>query len=239
MLAFSTLRNQLPEDLNSFSSLRPLLRERGCRALFPQVTPTGGIVARAQQLREQIFRWTGEPINIVAHSMGGLDARYLIARLGLGEMVRSLTTIATPHRGTWLADWFIGNYRHRVPLLLALELMGTNVDGFSDCRPEACAEFNARVPDEPGVYYFSYSGAVPQSRVSPILRRPWSLLTPIEGANDGMVSVSSACWGMHLGTIKADHFAQTPDGAFRHPFEDFDSVGFYLKVIEDLAYRGF
>jgi triacylglycerol lipase len=239
MLAFSTLRHQLPEDLNSFSSLRPLLHRRDVRALFPQVAPTGGVVARAHELRDQIRRWTNEPVNLVAHSMGGLDARYLISRLGLADQVRSLTTISTPHRGTGLADWFIGNYRHRVPLLLAMELMGTNVDGFADCRPRACAEFNRHTPDAPGVHYFSYGGAVTQSCVSPILRRPWTLLTPVEGPNDGMVSLASAQWGEYLGTIKADHFAQTPDGVFLRPGEDFDALGFYLKVVEDLAYRGF
>jgi triacylglycerol lipase len=239
MLAFSTLRMQLPEDLNSFSALREPLRQRGFRALFPQVLPTGGITARAEQLRDLIRRWTDEPFNIIAHSMGGLDARYLITHLGMADRVRSLTTISTPHRGTWLADWFISNYRHRVPLLVAMETMGINVDGFADCRPAACALFNAQTPDAPSVRYFSYGGAVPHCRVSPVLRRPWCLLTPIEGPNDGMVSVASAHWGEYLGTLEADHFAQTPDAVFLHPGEDFDALGFYLNLVEDLAYRGF
>jgi triacylglycerol lipase len=239
MLAFSTLRLQLPEDLNSFSSLREPLRQRGFRALFPQVPPTSGIAARAEQLRDLIRRWTDEPINLIAHSMGGLDARYLITHLGMAEHVRSLTTISTPHRGTWLADWFIGNYRHRVPLLVAMETMGVNVDGFADCRPAACTAFNAHTPDMPGVHYFSYGGAVPHCRVSPILRRPWCLLTPVEGPNDGMVSVASAHWGEYLGDIEADHFAQTPDAVFLRPGEDFDALDFYLNLVEDLAYRGF
>jgi triacylglycerol lipase len=239
MLAFSTLHMQLPDDLNSFSSLRPFLQERGFRALFPQVIPTGGVIARAHELRAQILRWTDEPVNIIAHSMGGLDARYLITHLGLAERVRSLTTLATPHRGTWLADWFIANYRHRVPLLLAMEALGTNVDGFQDCRPAACVALNAATPDMPGVRYFSYGGAVPQERVCPMLRRPWQLLSAAEGPNDGMVSLASARWGEYLGTMNADHFAQTPDSTFLNPEQNFDSLGFCLKVIEDLAYRGF
>jgi triacylglycerol lipase len=239
MLAFSTLHMQLAEDHNSFSSLRPFLRERGFRALFPQVTPTGGVVSRAGQLREHILRWTDEPVNVIAHSMGGLDARFLITHLGMAARVRSLTTISTPHRGSWLADWFIGNYRHTVPLLLAMEAMGTDVDGFNDCRPAVCAVFNERTPDAPDVVYFSYGGAVPQSAVNPVLRRPWQLLSAAEGANDGMVSVASARWGEYLGTVPADHFAQTPDAACLRPEVDFDALGFCLRVIEELAYRGF
>jgi hypothetical protein len=40
--------------------------------------------------------------------MGGLDARYLISKLGYGTKVASLTTISTPHRGSPLADVALG-----------------------------------------------------------------------------------------------------------------------------------
>ena len=196
MLAFSAIKMRMPENLNSFASLAQSLRDRGFRALFPQVAPTSGIVERANQLRDQILRWTDQPVNLIAHSMGGMDARYLITHLGMADRVRSLTTISTAHRGTPLADWFIANYRNRVPLLLALEAFGVNVDGFADCRLDASAAFNATTPDMPGVTYFSYGGAVPQSRVSPFLRRAWTILTPLEGPNDGMVSVASRAGGV-------------------------------------------
>jgi triacylglycerol lipase len=239
MLAFTTLSMSLPEDFNYFVHLRGFLRDRGFRALFPKVTPTGGIVARAEQLREQITCWTDEPVNIIAHSMGGLDARYLITHLGMADRVRSLTTIATPHRGSQLLEWFVANFGQRVPLLLAMEALGLNVDGFQDCRPGACQEFNARTPDMPGVKYFSYGGAVPASRIAPVLRRAWSLVNAAEGPNDGMVSVASARWGEYLGTLCADHFAQTPDMMLVHPGESFDPLGFYFRLLEDLARRGF
>jgi len=239
MLAFSTLSMQLSKDPNCFSPLRQFLRERGFRALFPLVIPTGGVVDRAEQLRDQICAWTDQPVNVIAHSMGGLDVRHMITHLGMENRVRSLTTIATPHRGTYLVQWFIENFRQRVPLLLAMEAMGVNVDGFRDCQPEVCKEFNARTPDRPEVSYFSYGGAVPAARVTPLLRRAWNLLNAVEGPNDGMVSVKSARWGEYLGTIHADHFAQTPDMVFVHPNEDFDPLGFYFRMIEDLARRGF
>src|SRR5262249_55243094 len=143
MLGYSLMRMQLPEDLNCFSPLAKFLRERGFRVLFPQVTPAGGVAERAGELRDQIRAWTHEPVNLVAHSMGGLDARYLISRLGMAEQVRSLTMVATPNRGTYMADWFQANFRKRVPVLLAMEALGVNVNGFRDCRPAACVAFNA------------------------------------------------------------------------------------------------
>jgi len=239
MLACSMLRLQLRDDYNYFGVLRQFFEERGFRVLFPRVLPTGGIVERAPMLAEQIRHWTSEPINLIAHSMGGLDARYLIAHLGMADQVRSLTTISTPHRGSFMADWFRANFDRRVPLLGALRAMGISVEGFNDCRPSVCRLFNERTPDAPQVRYFSYAGAVPLHKVTPMLRRAWDLLTAAEGPNDGLVSVASARWGEFLGTIYADHFAQTPDGLFVHPGESFDSLSFILRVVENLARRGF
>jgi triacylglycerol lipase len=238
MLAMTMLRMQIQEDTNYFSHLRPFLRERGIEALYPNVEPTGGVAERAEQLRDLIRHWTEEPVNIITHSMGGLDARYLITHLGMAERVASLTTIAAPHRGTTVADWFCLNFRQRVPLLLTLEAFGINVDGFRDCRTDICRTFNERTPDVPGVRYFSYTGNVPSSRVSPLLRRASNILTPAEGPNDGLVSVRSARWGEVLGSLTVDHFAQTPDGLFLRPGENFDALNFYSRLIEDLAHRG-
>lgn len=238
MLATTMLRMQIPEDTNYFSHLRPFLRERGVEGLYPNVPATGGVAARAEVLRDLIRHWTDEPVNIIAHSMGGLDARYVITHLGMADRVASLTTIAAPHHGTVVADWFCLNFRQRVPLLLTLEAFGINVDGFRDCRTDVCRTFNERTPDAAGVRYFSYTASVPSSRVSPLLRRAWNILTPAEGPNDGLVSVRSGAWGEVLGTLHADHFAQTPDALFVRPGENFDALGFYSRLIEDLAHRG-
>jgi triacylglycerol lipase len=239
MLGYSMLKFHRPDDVNYFSVLRNFLDPRGVSVLFPKVAPTSGVAERAEQLRDQIARWTDEPINIVAHSMGGLDARHMVAHLNMAGRVRSLTTISTPHHGSHMADWFQANFRRRVPLLLALEAMGINVNGFSDCLPAACREFNKVTPNSPNIRYFSFGGDVPAARLTPFLRRAWGILTSVEGPNDGLVSVRSARWGEYLGTIQADHFAQTPDGVFVRDGEDFDALGFYVRLIEDLARRGF
>jgi triacylglycerol lipase len=239
MLALSLLKMQLPENRNCFWALRTFFESRGVRAFFPQVSPTSGVAERAAELRDQIRRFTDEPVNIIAHSMGGLDARHMITSLGMAERVRSLTTVSTPHRGTFLADWFVANFRNRVPLLLSLQALGVNVDGFRDCCLAACRDFNARTPNVDSVRYFSYGGSVSPSHLSPALRRAWALLMPVEGPNDGMVSVASAQWSEYLGTLHADHYAQTPDATFVRAGENFDSLGFYGRLVEDLARRGF
>src|SRR5207244_3121966 len=52
LLAFTTFSMALPEEFNYFTHLRSFLQDRGHRTIFPKVTPTGGVVARAQQLKE-------------------------------------------------------------------------------------------------------------------------------------------------------------------------------------------
>ncbi|HTL36549.1 MAG TPA: alpha/beta fold hydrolase [Kofleriaceae bacterium] len=47
-------------------------------------------------------------VNLIAHSMGGLDSRAVISTLGYGDRVASLTTLSTPHRGSAFADMLLG-----------------------------------------------------------------------------------------------------------------------------------
>jgi triacylglycerol lipase len=239
MLALSLLRMNLPRDLNYLSGLRPLLEGRGIRALFPQVAPTSGVETRAKQLREQMAAWGDGPVNLIAHSMGGLDARYLITHLGMAHRVRSLTTVCTPHQGSAFAEWFLTHFRENLPILQTLEQCGINTDAFRDCQRPACRVFNEKTPNIPGIGYFSYGASVPMARVSPMLRRPWNVLMRAEGPNDGLVSLQSARWGEYLGTLEVDHFAQTPDRMYIRPDEDFDSPGFFLQLVDELARRGY
>nr|VWP00430.1 MFS domain-containing protein [Ganoderma boninense] len=48
----------------------------------------------------------GRGVNFLAHSMGGLDCRHLITHIKPSDYVPlSLTTVATPHRGSPFMDW--------------------------------------------------------------------------------------------------------------------------------------
>ncbi|WP_330633346.1 DUF7379 domain-containing protein [Halocatena halophila] len=42
-------------------------------------------------------------VDIIAHSMGGLDSRWAIEKMGAHEYVDSLITLGTPHQGTYIA----------------------------------------------------------------------------------------------------------------------------------------
>jgi pimeloyl-ACP methyl ester carboxylesterase len=98
-----------------FGTLGPLVYFRQVAGIFTQlgaqdvyatnVNPKGGIEERSADLAAQIRQHvpTGQA-HLIAHSMGGLDARYLIGRQNGRDMIATLTTLGTPFRGTLAAD---------------------------------------------------------------------------------------------------------------------------------------
>ena len=80
-----------------FAQIPEFLASAGNRVLIAQLSPTGGVADRAAQLQTFLDREAAsEPVHLMAHSMGGLDSRYLITRLGMTTrvLVSSIATIS-------------------------------------------------------------------------------------------------------------------------------------------------
>ena len=75
-----------------------------------------------------------------------------------------------------------------------------------DLTTDACAAFNERITDVPGVGYFSVSAAREWPKVAPFVLHSHKVVADAEGPNDGLVSIRSSTWGTHLGVWRADHF---------------------------------
>ncbi|KAK5732803.1 lipase 2 [Elasticomyces elasticus] len=177
------------------------LAEKGVEVITATVPPSGSIEARAAQLAASIERKAkGKAVNIIA----GLDSRYMISRLQPPNVkVLSLTTIATPHRGSAFADYlfrWIGttNLPH---LYKTLNYFGLETGAFEQLTMKYMAEsFNARTPDVEGIAYYSY-GATLRPRLTSVFRKSHNVVQAEEGPNDGLVSVRSAKWGTYKGTL--------------------------------------
>lgn len=236
LLAYSTLAMERFSLADYFFGVRAYLEEHGFTVWTPEVGRTQCIRDRAEQLRDAITRLTGGPVNLIGHSMGGLDARWLISRLDMADRVPVLVTVATPHHGSTFANWFLERAERRLPVLPVLEALGADMAGYRDVTPEACRRFNQEVLDAPGVTYYGYTASAPRQRISPVLRQGYDVIYRAEGPNDGMVSVVSAARGTVLGHLEADHFAQTGNGHFQ---QTFDHRAFFLRLATELARRGF
>lgn len=188
-----------------FNRIPELLSSTGNRVLQPVVPPTGSIRQRGQALKDEIQKITGtEPVHVIAHSMGGLDARWMITALDMAEQVVSLTTLSTPHRGTVFADRGV-DVASRWKLFGALRTLGLKDEAFFDLRTDRMQAFNDATPEVPEVRYFSVAGDPSRAAVLPLLRLSYDLIADVEGPNDGLVSVTSATWGEAIDVWNADH----------------------------------
>jgi triacylglycerol lipase len=190
-----------------FKLLPAAMRAAGNQVIQARLSPTAGVARRAEQLAQLIRGLQPDgPVHLIAHSMGGLDARYAITHLGLAERVLTLTTLGTPHRGSSFADWASGRVVRLIGPLF--DHFGLPRGAFDDLRTEACRSFNERTPDAPAVRYFSVAGRVPHRKW---LRTDWAISEPIiykaEGQNDGLVAMSSAQWGESCDTWDGDHLS--------------------------------
>ncbi|KAL1918806.1 uncharacterized protein VTP21DRAFT_2828 [Calcarisporiella thermophila] len=140
-------------QIEYWQGIRDALAKLGARVVFARVPSTGSIRERALALRR--FLETSLPnqeINLVGHSMGGLDARYLITHLPSDVYtIRSLTTISTPHRGSFFMDWCRDN--------LGLGRIGLNDETAVSSPPLTAAEPSSMaatpVPSSPSFFPFT------------------------------------------------------------------------------------
>ena len=94
--------------LNAFGKIGDELKKEGYTVYISDHDGFGSIENNAAQLKtfiEGVLNETGaEKVNIIAHSKGGLDSKYMITKLGMDDKVASLTTLCTPHKGSIVAS---------------------------------------------------------------------------------------------------------------------------------------
>jgi triacylglycerol lipase len=228
------------------------LQKNGIEVITASVPPSGTIEERALKLGQDIAaKANGKSVNIIAHSMGGLDARYMISQLQPDNVeVLSLTTIATPHRGSAFADYCfqaIGP-RHLPYMYKLVKATGLGTGAFKQLTRQFMIEtFNPKTPDDPSVQYFSY-GAIAHPYFFSAFRLPHRVMDKLEGPNDGLVSVMSARWGTYKGTLVDCSHLDLINWTNRVKWwwwvkvlgrkRTFNAVAFYLDIADMLAKEG-
>jgi triacylglycerol lipase len=217
---------------NYFRGIVEHLESLGVKVYRPRLPALGSVAQRAQALADHLRSVPARKVNLVAHSMGGVDARFAISCLGCRKRVASLTTIATPHRGTPLAD--LGNALiGENGLGRLLSLVGLGVGALADLNTKAMESFNRKVRDVPGVRYASViATAKKDGSVHPLLATTHKLLSMKVGENDGIVPRVSQDWGTVVKEIEADHWAEIgwSDG--------FDAPRLYEELVTRLRRQG-
>ncbi|MDY6951451.1 MAG: hypothetical protein SWE60_08065 [Thermodesulfobacteriota bacterium] len=198
--------NPFLDSFHYFRGIRTMLMKHGFSVYHASVPWAEGVDKRAEELKKNVTTVLKRPetdkVNIIAHSMGGLDARHMLFndrnKGRIHEKMASLTTIGTPHLGTSFADEGIRGHGKLIDILKRLSL---NIDGVRDLTRDACAAFsnNAEVKAfeddlEGTIELRAYTGSTSIESVLAILRKPYKIIKEEEGDNDGLVSVTSALW---------------------------------------------
>lgn len=213
-------------------------------------------------LGELVGDGVGRRFNLIGHSQGGLDSRYLASLLDPDHRIVTITTISTPHQGSSVAG-ALSRAMDGLPfdgaLINAIVDMGVNLFGvegadlagqLEQMDPDNMVQFNLDVPDRDDVHYFSWAGKSCRSlqfvcqfeqegeTVSSYFHLSHLYMEVEEGDNDGLVAVESARWGQFLGVIPADHMDEVGH-KFDLSNQPFRAAEFYLDEARRLALGGF
>ncbi len=182
------------------------------------VPPAGSVKARADDLAGYLLRADvsspEDELYFIAHSMGGLDVRQALqAYPELASRTRALVTIATPHRGSGVADRVLALTLANQPINPMLKAFLPSMDnGLTDLSTQACQDFNAHCPDVDGIHYYCIAGHANKAPAQ--LTGPLRLIAQLGAIDaepcDGLVTMASAIrpgWE-RLPDWELDHVAQ-------------------------------
>lgn len=245
--------------LNYWNRIPAALEKNGAKIFYGKQQSAASVADSAAELKariQEICEQEGcEKVNIIAHSKGGLDSRWAVGVLGASDMVASVTTINTPHRGCQFADYLLSKapegFKNAVAAKYnaALKRLGDKDPDFiaavTDLTASACAKINEQCGDAEGVFYqsvgsYNVSGAL--SGRFP-MNLSYLFVKLFDGRNDGLVSVDSMKWGESFtllepkgkrGITHADVIDLN-----RENIKGFDVREFYVGLVSDLKRRGF
>ncbi|HNR13260.1 MAG TPA: hypothetical protein PKM59_08110 [Thermodesulfobacteriota bacterium] len=195
------------DDCHYFKGVRTMLQNKGFEVWHSDVPWGASVRQRAISLKQNIRNVLSKgprcnKVHLIAHSMGGLDARHMMfddrSNGRIHEHIASLTTISTPHNGSAFADW---GTEHLLEVLHIAQALGLDLKALWDLRTDRCREFNGNrdVIDfenelSQTTRLQTYAGRQELDSVFWPLVVPHRIISEQEGPNDGLVSVESAKW---------------------------------------------
>ena len=210
----------IPEDLAA----------GGAKVFVTEVSQFNTPEVRGEQLiaqLEEIRAITGKAkVNLIGHSQGGFDVRYVAAVRP--DLVASVTTIGTPHRGDEVANFLnggftqdvIGNFANTLGTVIGLLSGSSNpqdaIAGIRSLTSAGVAAFNASYPQGlpatacgagnavvNGIRYYSWTGTGVLTNSGDLFDGALGVASLFTSeANDGLVGRCSA----HLGQVIRDDY---------------------------------
>ncbi len=203
---------------------------------------------------ETILRKTGaEKVNIIAHSKGGLDCRYMLAHTRAKDSVASLITVNTPHRGCEFADYLLNAIPEKVQASVAdtynaaMRKLGDDKPDFmaavQDLTHSRCSEFDASTAMPNGIYCKCIGSTLKKASAGKFpLNFTYKLAKLFDGPNDGLVGEDSFQFCQDYVLLTGDGKQGISHGDVidlnRQNIPGFDVREFYVQLAADLKNRG-
>ena len=250
------------KHLGYWGRIPRVLEELGVKIYYGGQDSSGSIEGNGEFLAGRIRQLCAEhnidKFNVIAHSKGGLDIRYAISSLGMGPYIASVTTINTPHNGSYtvdkllkfpacivrfgcvFADWWFRLLGDKNPRTYA---------AIRSFRTYDSQEFNRMNPDDPSVYYQSYAFTCKRVTGDMLLFISNIVVRAIEGENDGLLTPRAVKWANFRGHLRSvgnrgiSHCDEVD--MRRRPLSKkkgdgiSDITDFYCDVVKELAQMGY
>ncbi len=241
--------------MRAFGKIDRILKIQGYTVYTSEIDAFGAIEGNAAQLREEILgileREQTEKVNLIAHSKGGLDARYMLDHLDMAAHVASLTTLCTPHKGSPIASFIMRFPRSVVKYVafwidMVYKMLGDKApDSYRACRQlERVTEIEYEtLCHAPGVFCQSFAATLRKADEGtdflmsiPAFFSRW-LEKSVE--TDGLVPRDSAIYGIFRGDCIDSSVSHTEIVDFMVRSKKKDKVyAFYSALCEELAAMG-
>jgi len=229
-----------------------VLRSLGINVFLGNTDSFGDFETNAKILKETIEKvlveTKSEKVNIISHSKGGLDSRYLIWKYNFGDKIASLTTICTPHHGSEIAD-LIYNRKivHTKTTKKAMEIFGklygdTNPDIYNVSyllTTTKMREFNEKIKMDKNVFYQSLYTTMKNAFDDLVFFYPYLYVNLVNGKNDGIVSENTAKWSDNIHKIEGGISHAEIIDYKKKKISGINIPDIYINIVKGLAIKGF
>lgn len=240
--------------IKSFGRIDKNLTNEGFKVYKSKIDGFGTVENNAKILKDEILEILKienvDKVNIIAHSKGGLDSKYMIQNLGMEEHVQSLTTLCTPHKGSPIASNIL-----RLPNWL-LKFIAFWINFwyriFGDKKPDSltvCKELalSKEIEDETfmvsnKIYCQSYSTKMDKAKDDFVMGIPLIFFHHFskDVESDGLVGKDSTKFGEYKGLAFNDSISHSEIIDFFVTKKKRERIyEFYNHICSDLAKRGF
>ena len=211
--------------MKSWGRIDQMLIDRGYTVYKSGADAFGSVKTNAAQLKDEITTVLKEngtdKVNIIAHSKGELDAKYMIRELGMAPHVASLTTLCTPHHGSPIASFILRFPKFAVKYTAfwvdtVYRILGDKQpDSFTTCeelkRIDSLETETLNLGD--GILCQSFSAAFrpKEKKADFVMAIPYAFSRFMEKdrVTDGLVPRESAIFGQYRGDCLDDSVSHT------------------------------